>query len=122
MYDDCRQDSLVIQVVHLLRDAFLAAGLALYLMPYTVIPSRIGKEQAPGGILQCVKNVKSRDQIGKAGSKDLVHYYLTQFGPRGSAPFVQAQRAFVSSMAGYAGNSHTYIHTHILTPLIYDMT
>ena len=60
VYDDCRQDSLVIQVVRLLRDAFLAAGLALSLVPYTVIPSRIGGEHAPGGILQCVKNVKSR--------------------------------------------------------------
>ena len=46
--------------------------------------------------------MKSRDQIGKAGSKDLLEYYISQFGAVDSTGFKCAQRAFIESMAGYA--------------------
>ena len=46
--------------------------------------------------------MKSRDQIGKAGSRDLLEYYITQFGGVDSIGFKCAQRAFIESMAGYA--------------------
>ena len=46
--------------------------------------------------------MKSRDQIGKAGAKDLLSHYTATFGAVGSLGFRQAQRAFVNSMAGYA--------------------
>jgi phosphatidylinositol 4-kinase len=102
VYDDCRQDALVIQVVRLLRDAFAAAGLPCYLVPYTVVPSRVGADFAPGGILQVVKHVKSRDQIAKGGAKDLVAHYTACFGAPGSAGYRAAQWAFVRSTAAYA--------------------
>jgi hypothetical protein len=53
-------------------------------------------------IPQVIPNVKSRDQIGKAGAKSLLDYFVRQFGSEGSYAFKQAQYAFASSLAGYA--------------------
>lgn len=49
-----------------------------------------------------ISNVKSLDQIGKAGAKDILDYFITQFGAVESASFKKAQAAFIRSMAGYA--------------------
>jgi phosphatidylinositol 4-kinase A len=46
--------------------------------------------------------VKSRDQLGKAGSKTLLQYFTSRFGHPGSRGFQQAQLAFTSSLAAYA--------------------
>ena len=51
---------------------------------------------------QVISNVKSLDQIGKAGAKDIFDYFTTQFGAVESASFKKAQAAFIKSMAGYA--------------------
>ena len=51
---------------------------------------------------QVVANVKSLDQIGKAGAKDIMDYFVTQFGAVDSPSFKKAQTAFIRSMAGYA--------------------
>ena len=40
------------QIVRILRDEFRSAGLPIYLVPYSVIPSRTGTDNAPGGIIQ----------------------------------------------------------------------
>ena len=40
------------QIVHILRDEFRSVGLPIYLVPYSVIPSRTGVDNAPGGIIQ----------------------------------------------------------------------
>ena len=40
------------QVVRILRDEFALAGLPIYLVPYSVVPSRTGNDNAPGGIIQ----------------------------------------------------------------------
>lgn len=53
------------QVIRILRDAFDAVRLPLYLVPYSVIPNRTGDDMAQGGILEvrdlssCI-NVASR--------------------------------------------------------------
>ena len=47
------QDPLTLsQVVQILKDAFHGAGLPLHVVPYCVIPSRTGVDNAPGGIIQ----------------------------------------------------------------------
>lgn len=43
--------------------AFEESSTSLSLFPYKVIPLRVGKEKAPGGIIECVPNVKSRDEV-----------------------------------------------------------
>jgi hypothetical protein len=40
------------QVIRILRDAFDAVNLPLYLVPYRVVPNRTGKDMAQGGILE----------------------------------------------------------------------
>lgn len=52
VYDDCRQDALVIQVVRVLQDAFLRAGVPLFLAAYGVVPMRSGDDKALGGIVE----------------------------------------------------------------------
>lgn len=37
--DDCRQDVLALQLIAILRDVYVAAGLQLYLFPYGVLPT-----------------------------------------------------------------------------------
>ena len=56
--DDCRQDVLALQVMRLLKRAFDAAGLPLYLAPYGVVPT--GHEQ---GIIEVIPQAKSRAQL-----------------------------------------------------------
>jgi hypothetical protein len=54
VYDDCRQDALVIQIVQILKDEVASVGLPVYLVPYSVIPSRTGSDHALGGIIQVI--------------------------------------------------------------------
>lgn len=102
VYDDCRQDALAIQVIQLLKACFDPLGLGLHLSPYKVVPSRVGKEKAAGGILECVPDVKSIDEIGKSGFPSLYHYFRSRFGRVDGAPFERARRNFIRSLAPYA--------------------
>ena len=38
----------------MLKDAFEAINLPLYLVPYSVVPNRTGPDHAQGGILQVI--------------------------------------------------------------------
>ena len=46
--------------------------------------------------------MKSRDQIGKSGSKTLLQYFINKFGAFNSYAFKTAQLNFIHSLAGYA--------------------
>ena len=74
----------------------------LRLKPYCIIPNRTGEDQAIGGILQVVPDTKSRDQLGKAGNVNLLHYFTSVYGSIDSIGFKNAQMAFANSLAGYA--------------------
>ena len=102
VYDDCRQDVLCIQVIQLFSDCFKSAGLPLYLKPYRVIANRTGDDMAMGGIIEVVPECRSRDQLGKSGSRDLFRYFQSQFGTPDSENFRVAQYHFAVSSAAYA--------------------
>ncbi len=51
------------QVMQVLKTAFDASGTGLCLFPYHVIPLRVNADKAPGGIIECVPDVKSRDEV-----------------------------------------------------------
>lgn len=102
VFDDCRQDALAIQILRALQVPFSQARCGLSLTPYSVIPSRVGSKRAEGGIIQCVSNAKSLDEIGKDGNANLYHYFRKKFGRVDGPAFEEARRQFAGSMAGYA--------------------
>lgn len=103
VYDDCRQDALTLQLFQMLKAVYIALGLPLTLICYGIIPNRSGANMAVGGILEVIKNVHSRHQLGsKLGARTLSQYFTEKFGLRTLKPFKEAQMRFAESMAGYA--------------------
>lgn len=105
-HDDCRQDLLTLQIIRLLKNWFQRCQLPVYVVPYHVVCNRTGAAGNVGGILEVVKHVSSRDQLGKAGAKTLLQHFVTQFGQVGSENFHNAQLAFARSLAPYAVICH----------------
>ncbi|XP_059170408.1 phosphatidylinositol 4-kinase alpha-like [Physella acuta] len=95
--DDVRQDILALQVIELFRNIFDKAGLPLFLSPYRVIATDRGC-----GVIECVPDSKSRDQLGRETDVTLYEYLLTTFGDEQSHSFQQARQNFVVSMAAYS--------------------
>jgi len=102
VFDDCRQDALAVQVITLCKEAFELGRQGLGLFPYRVVPTRTGSRRSPGGILECVPDVRSRDEIGKAGFPTLYDYFASTFGRPDGAEFEAARRNLVRSLASYA--------------------
>ena len=95
--DDVRQDMLVLQLIELLRNIFVRAGLDLYLHPYRVVAT------SPGcGVIECVPNAKSREQLGRETDMSLYDYFKNLYGDETSSRFQEARANFVKSMAAYS--------------------
>lgn len=95
--DDVRQDMLVLQLIELLRNIFVQAGLDLFLHPYRVVAT------SPGcGVIECVPNAKSREQLGRETDMSLYDYFKNLYGDETSSKFQEARANFVKSMAAYS--------------------
>ena len=95
--DDCRQDMLALQIIEIFRNAFNSVGLDVYLFPYKVVAT------APGyGIIECIPNSKSRNEIGKKSDQTLIEIFRQRYGDEKSNKFEEKRRNFIRSMAAYS--------------------
>ena len=97
MGDDCRQDQLALQLILIVQRVLDAVAVPSFLFAYHVITTGRGC-----GIIECVPNTKSRDQIGKLVEGNLCDYFVQRHGHPNSVGFKKARDNFIRSMASYS--------------------
>ena len=95
--DDIRQDMLALQIMTLFKDVLERAGLELFFKPYKVVCTDPGC-----GIIECVPNAISRDQLGRKTDTNLFDYFIATFGDVLSEKFKIARLNFIRSLAAYS--------------------
>ena len=95
--DDVRQDMLALQFMQLMKNVCDTFAIEVDFFPYRVIASDPGC-----GVIECVPDSKSRDQLGRQTDVTLFEYYIAKYGEENSEAFRSARRNFVRSMAAYS--------------------
>uniref|UniRef100_A0A5K4ER66 1-phosphatidylinositol 4-kinase n=1 Tax=Schistosoma mansoni TaxID=6183 RepID=A0A5K4ER66_SCHMA len=95
--DDVRQDILALQILQLFKNIFERCGLELFVYPYKVVATAPGR-----GVIECVPDSKSRDQIGRQIDGKLYEYFLSIYGDETNPNYQTARRNFILSLAAYS--------------------
>lgn len=101
-FDDIRRDNLALQVIRIFQEIFQAEKLDLFVFPYKTISTRTGTDKTIGGIIECVPQTFSRDQIGKENKYSLFEFFKEKYGSESSLLFQEARENFIKSMAAYS--------------------
>ena len=99
--DDLRQDSLALQIIQIFKEIFHEHDLKLFVFPYKTISTITSAHKDLGGLIECVPDCDSRDQIGKTYETNLYEYFLCTFGQENSDEFRRARKNFIESLAAY---------------------
>ena len=100
---------LALQIIQLFKDVFDEIGIDLYLVPYRVIATSAGVRNTHSssyipsfsppppppppppqcGVIECVPDSKSRDQLGKQTQVSLKEYFHSIYGGEDFLPYQQ---------------------------------
>ncbi|XP_064651750.1 phosphatidylinositol 4-kinase beta-like [Lineus longissimus] len=94
--DDLRQELLAYQVLRQLQNIWEEEKVPLKIQPYSIIVT-----SQDSGMIEPILNAVSLHQIKKNSKLSLLNYFIREYGPTNSEEFLNAQRAFVQSCAGY---------------------
>ncbi|CAD98380.1 PI3_PI4_kinase, possible [Cryptosporidium parvum] len=114
--DDCRQDVITMQYIHVFQKIFELYNIPVWLYPYRILPMMfkdINNSVIYGGIIEFIEESISLHEIHELHSEGgLKAYYESTFGGKNShikrlendnsVSYEQARYNFISSLAGYS--------------------
>lgn len=94
--DDFRQELLAVQLLGQFLEVWQKEDLPLWVYPYSVLVV-----SNTAGLIEPIQDALSLHQIKSQTSSSLLDYFKEQFGPEQSPQFLEAQKEFAKSCAGY---------------------
>lgn len=95
--DDLRQELMAYQFLVALQNIWSQEQVGLWIRPYHILVTA-----AEGGLIEPVLGTVSLHQVKKHSKMSLREYFVKEFGPETSESFLNAQKNFVRSCAGYS--------------------
>lgn len=95
--DDLRQELMAYQFLATLQSIWEQERVPLWIRPYKILVT-----SAEAGLIEPILNTVSLHQVKKHSKMSLLEYFVQEFGPQSSEEFLNAQRNFVRSCAGYS--------------------
>ncbi|KAL7672480.1 hypothetical protein ACOME3_007364 [Neoechinorhynchus agilis] len=95
--DDIRQDLLAFQFITCLKRIWENEGVPAFVHPVKIVTTTV-----ESGLIEPVRNAVSIHQIKKTFGFTLKDYFIKKFGNTNSEDYLNAQKNFVESLAGYS--------------------
>lgn len=95
--DDLRQELMAYQFLVTLQSIWEQEHVPLWIRPYKILVT-----SAEAGLIEPILSTVSLHQVKKHSRMSLLEYFVQEFGPTSSEEFLNAQKNFVRSCAGYS--------------------